>query len=441
MRTPPTSPPPVVKRQDSGIITQTRQYKLITPLFGGGVTPAEADPVTTVRATEVRGHLRFWWRACCGGRYGGSLRRMKEAEDALWGAASTPAKPLPSQVQIVVECEAAGSADRPFEVVAGNPGTHGPRPKVRPRQGSVVPPYGAFPLQPGEGEAVIGMDTKSVRKDVAFLLTITYPSDVVQKADVEAALWAWETFGGVGARTRRGFGSLQCTHVDGQAVTAPSQGQVAARLSQGLIQHVVEGGQWPAGVPHLTRTAKMKVTPASSPVAAWRNLLDKLKTFRQQRRPGNQPGRPGRSYWPEPEAIRDLTGQRHPMHQPLPPLIKKFPRAAFGLPIIFHFKDMNRRNKNDSDADPRDTSLQGHDHDRLGSPLILRPLACANGTAVGMALILEGPRTPPGGLVLNDAPHNPPVVALLTGTEVAHLNNDMPLHVQTDVLDAFLNTL
>jgi CRISPR-associated protein Cmr1 len=41
-----------------------------------------------------------------------------------------------------------------------------------------------------------------------------------------------------------------------------------------------------------------------------------------------------------------------------------FPRAAFGLPIIFHFQ---------GGGDPDDYTLQAGDSDRMASPLILRP--------------------------------------------------------------------
>ena len=89
MRKPTTDKPPQVEprldlRSVCGdtrqLISQVRQYELITPLFGGGVEPAVADPVTVVRGSEIRGHLRFWWRACRGGQFGGDLARMKESD-------------------------------------------------------------------------------------------------------------------------------------------------------------------------------------------------------------------------------------------------------------------------------------------------------------------------------------------------------------------------
>lgn len=57
-----------------------------------------------------------------------------------------------------------------------------------------------------------------------------------------------------------------------------------------------------------------------------------------------------------------------------------FPRAAFGLPIVFHFKDH---------ADPEDHVLKPSGHERMASPLILRPYFDGNRYAPA-ALLLPG---------------------------------------------------
>lgn len=387
--------PPVVKpRLDQRrvgdqvvpLISQVRCYELITPLFGGGVKPGEADPVTVIRGPEIRGHLRFWWRACRGGQFNGDLRAMKEAEDLLWGAASTARQPRPSQVEIIVNIKDPG---RPF-VVRVNDGqevcvSHPTR-----------SPYGyvAFPLN--------DIPNASVREGMKFSLTVKYPMhpallrgtqwDIERiKNEVEAALWAWEIFGGIGARTRRGFGALRVLSVDSKERANISNVQDFVR--DGLTTHVVQG-QWPPGVPHLSRSPEFKITRQfthanNAPLEAWKHMIRQLKEFRQARH-----GRFGRSYWPEPERIRRLTGQRlnkgERMHAPIPPNLDEFPRAAFGLPIIFQFKDSDSQNPDDTNSDPRKTSLQLDDHERMASPLILRSFACSNSVAVGIGLILEG---------------------------------------------------
>ena len=65
-RVPKIDPPEVKNNERPGWVTEIRKYKVITPLYGGGEETQKPDSVTTVRASEVRGHLRFWWRALHG---------------------------------------------------------------------------------------------------------------------------------------------------------------------------------------------------------------------------------------------------------------------------------------------------------------------------------------------------------------------------------------
>jgi len=427
----------VIGSQMVPLVTQIRSYELITPLFGGGVEPGETDPVTVIRGPEIRGQLRFWWRACRGGRFNGDLAAMKEAEDELWGAASTERKPMPSQVEIMISIEQSGESKHPFEVVAGlvDGRKDQPKPKVKANE-IVAPAYAAFPLQPSEKEmraGGIGMQTKTVRTKVCFTLKITYPEK--RREEVEAALWAWETFGGIGARTRRGFGASKLVSVDGKPVTPSRANEVEAKIRKGLQKHVVSG-TWPASVPHLSLNPRMKVTGRrSDPIAAWEYLVKCLRDFRQSRYPGASPRQPGRSQWPEPDEIRRLTDRRCDRHARSLSTVRKFPRAAFGLPIVFHFKD-------EKIGDPYDTILQGRDYERLASPLILRPLACADG-AVGLAVVLEGTGVTvlPDSLILRkkeEVDISWPVEAAIEAQEAQELS---PLNGIPDVLQAFLKKL
>src|SRR5947199_255505 len=76
----------------------------------------------------------------------------------------------------------------------------------------------------------------------------------------------------------------------------------------------------------------------------------------------------GRSDWPEPDAIRRLTTKNAKFRLPEHPVEKKFPRAVFGLPIGFKFKDEDKQ-------DPPETFLEGREKNgnaeaisRLASP-------------------------------------------------------------------------
>jgi CRISPR-associated protein Cmr1 len=399
---PATSPP-----LPAGTARQVRRYELITPLFGGGVLPRQADPITVVRGSEIRGHLRFWWRACRGGAFDGNLLPLKAAEDALWGAAGGAAGPLPSQVKLAVTVHAQG---RPFQPKDW----HGNSVAISNYRSPYS--YVAFPLQQYPDAVTV--------EGVIFDLEITYPA--AQRAEIDAALWAWQTFGGIGGRTRRGFGALCCTHVDGVPTPPIAAADLHAHL-QRMLQ-TVSAGPWPAGLPYLSASTPFRLAAhASDSLAAWQHLIRKLKEFRQNRPARTAAGRPGRSYWPEPDEIRRRFGGQAFAHVPLN-TVGKFPRAAFGLPILFHFMGNN---------EPPETRLQSAGYGRLASPLILRPICCREG-AVGLGLILQGALFPPGPLELHGAPPGAPIITRLDPADTSTIP---ALKGQTNVLLAFLDSL
>ncbi len=422
MRKPPTAELVEVKPKDNQErVTQVRRYRLITPLFGGGVQPKEADPIKAIRETGIRGQLRFWWRATRGT---GTLADMKQREDALWGSAGA-GDSLPSKVSVVVKIENKGTPDEPFEMNA--------RDKPQPRRGSLAPAYAAFPLQPTDEEVRSRqhLPMKVVRVGVEFTLTISFPK--VSLGEVASALWAWECFGGVGGRTRRGFGAIQLLAVDGLEVEPLKAHEAEQKIKEKLAE-VCSVGSWNdnSDTPHLLASSTIAVSKTKrDSLEAWRDLIDSLQRFRQS--PRNSTKYNGESDWSEPDAIRRAFRTSAPYREPSH-AVNKFPRAQFGLPIIFKFK-----NEDVNAGDPNKSTLEGSPHNRLASPLILRPIACADGKAVGLALILDTPRTPPGGVVLKN--YGTVVTDLIAGDimHIAPMNAADP--GEKDVLKSFLKTI
>lgn len=447
------------KRERSDIVTQTRKYKLITPLFGGGVTPNQMDEVTPIRGTAVRGHLRFWWRATRGGQeqFEGNLEKMKAKEDEIWGSAVKKQKkkdeerPLP--VQIAIRIDNAGSPDEPFIHKKNKKGNI----KSVVNYDSDTPSYAAFPLRRPDKEAEAGKLPYTVQKGIAFTMDITFHTD--HRKDVEAALWAWEIFGGIGARTRRGFGALDCFLVEENGQTFDPRSTIAnlkANLENDLEKHLDGGDEFPDHIPHLGAEMEKHIAithagGSGNGVTVWISLIEALQAFRHKRpqnkvTEGNRTFiRPGRNRWPEPDAIRDKEkprNRRYPDTIHNPP-IDKAPRAAFGLPIIFEFKgERTMPNVTLAGADK--------DHNRFASPLILRSLACQDDRCVGIALMLAGSDVNdiPGGLVLDGVRGNPSISAQLTKDEAQQIaekakqidSND-EYDGDPDILQAFLATL
>ena len=156
----------------------------VTPLFLGGADP-RGEP--ELRASSVRGALRFWLRALLGGIIGDSpdkLDALRQAESAVFGSTKLGASPvvirLTGEIQAQDYRPLLHNPNKLFTIKGITPGkllnlTLAPR-----------PPYCSIP------EVVCG----------AFLLFLL--------------------FGGLGKRSRRGFGSFVArSFSEGFAVSLP----------------------------------------------------------------------------------------------------------------------------------------------------------------------------------------------------------------------------
>ena len=128
-----------------------------------------------------------------------------------------------------------------------------------------------------------------------------------------------------------------------------------------------------------------------SAINAWDWVIDLFSHFRQGkgkgRNPGQQSHRPGRSRYPEAETIRTIPGMPPSKHLRLTYIPNDaFPRAEFGLPIVFHFQ---------GNGEPPETNLypdndaSGQERERMASPLILKPLGLQNGKTIPLILHLK----------------------------------------------------
>ncbi len=351
--------PPQVSGAAGDRITRSLAVRVITPMFGGGVQPGVNDPITLIRVPSIRGQLRFWWRATRGAAQPDvSALRKREAE--VWGSVDNP-----SPVQIEAHVTNLGRAEACARVEQG---------RSMPRFTQGYPSYALFPFQ---GNPKQGEQPASARRDVEFRLDLRFPSAL--EDDVDAALWAWLNFGGLGARTRRGCGALY------SADFAPQNRDIAgwwASNQKYLASH--QRRPWPT-------VAQLYYQPNSTRAAmeAWNALVKLLSDFRQGPGLGRSSGQgnlPGRSYWPEADSLRIITGKAETRHRESITVQKPaFPRAELGLPIVFHFKDR--------DDGPNNSVLYPSGQaQRMASPLILRPLAIGNGSqCVPVVVLLNTP--------------------------------------------------
>ena len=168
-------------------------YRVVTPMFCGGANPGHAE----LRVPSFKGALRFWWRALAWSRQDGDLEMIRREEDKLFGSASGGQSRVSMSLTEPIET-------RPL--AAG---------KVLEDAGNVV----------GEGARYLGYGVMETfrRRDrrageliracllAPFDLTICMRTRRLNDDQVQSlqdALIAVGLFGGMGAKSRKGYGSL-----------------------------------------------------------------------------------------------------------------------------------------------------------------------------------------------------------------------------------------
>ncbi len=245
-------------------------------------------------------------------------------------------------------------------------------------------------------------------------------SDSGAVKDVQSALWAWEHFGGLGARTRRGYGAVElvahevCSNQpnkwEKQEIMHPTQEGIKEYFSDQMQQRQLGEGTWQYGA-NTTGTPKLfgigtSYTIGSNRAAVGiskstdtdsqkvlRDLVNRYNAFRQERHfvPHRPPPKQSKSVWPDANSVRFIhdTFSLPPSPTINSPAEAHIARAQLGLPIMMQFANGKYRNN----ASPRiSVEINATDTDRFASPLIFRPVRLANDSYAGLILILGNTR-------------------------------------------------
>lgn len=343
IRTPDTNISiPSLDNYTSAVTWHTLHCELITPMYGGGVTSTKVDEKMPIRASAIRGQLRFWWRLLA--KHQWKLNDIPKAEKELWGGMGVgDTDGQAGQVLLKI-------SDVPNETAIKNKlVSYG---QYLERYESLK--YVLFPASNADDKVINPhrlLDANGITWKLQFAFSPTLSQDK-QNQVIETLQW-WANFGGLGFRSRKGLGAIYVSQ-------SPDYPQIAQRLTDEQIQ----------------QTGCQLVVRQDNPTDAVRALstaVQKLADFRQKpsvgRNEGQQQNRPGRSRWPEPDALRRIYKRHAPNHAPVHLAGNVFARAVFGLPILFDFGPSSKQ------GDPNvKTMLEPSDGERLASPLILRPV-------------------------------------------------------------------
>lgn len=349
----------------SGRTHKSFEFELITPMFGGDAESWKLDTKKPVRVQAIKGQFRFWWRTMQGET---DYKTLLEQENKVWGgkiSIGDKRRSIKSPVSISVSDFRIDPADVVEAEMRNNYAV----------RDDVIPGYVLFPITDQVKKAADFARPSGIFfiKKMSFTLKLAY--DASLENDVMNTLKLWTLFGGVGARTRRGAGSIYCEELLGDFSSAQD--------IKDFLSGCAQGKKEPFEYPRLQGMLFYSHTADNSDTATvWHSLLEEYGNYRQSRVAQNSK-HPGRSYWPEPDSIREITGV-YSTHQPKHTEKGWFPRAAFGLPIQTEFA------KDKGDPAGRINLQPGiRSGDRFPSPVILKVARLPNGQVLKCALVLN----------------------------------------------------
>lgn len=339
-----------------------------TPLFGGDDTTGAGQPV---RVPAVRGVLRAWLRAVAAGRGVTGRDELWRTEQEVFGSTSTPSR-------IALRVPVQPKDERITHPVWA---TTGPEREFDGAQ---------YLLGQGLWRHGAGLRRPFVEPGTAVALDVRFSGDPRIDARFMLALWAWLTFGGLGARTRRGFGQLVCTGVDGPL---PPNWSIDHLVPQPTVECWQELGNdpfafappdsaldWPEPLTPSDDPGPMPAVPSLAP-RWWSGAVfgqdgdlgrilhlagTQWRWYRAGRSPAGDAGVPPSADTRSPEWTKVIHGQHD-----------EYPVAALGLPVGYYSTSGER---------PFTAVVTPHAADgtqlRRASPVWIRPVQVEQGWAV-----------------------------------------------------------
>ena len=326
-------------------------YRVATPLFCAGADPNRAE----LRVPSFKGALRFWWRALAWPRCGGDLQAIRQEENALFGSAGGGQSRLLMRLAPAAHAQAIGQREV-LTVSSTDRSAVG--------EGARYLGYGvmeAFASRKKNTKA--GQLTRAcLRAPLDFTIRIRGRDlDPQELASLKRALIALGTLGGMGAKGRKGYGSLvlRSLCVDEAEQWRPPRNTAELRKEIGDLRGDGRSSALPAFTAFSDRARHVLLSgPGKEPVELLDLVGRELVRYRSWGRNGRILGGAvdsEKNFKDDHDLMkRSMPGNSHPR------------RIAFGLPH-------NYGSRKDQQVGPFDKEL-----DRRASPLFIHIHQCGD---------------------------------------------------------------
>lgn len=305
------------------------ELEVVTPMFLAGADQQRIDKEGP-RAASIKGMLRWWWRATA---TISDQRQLLQEEGRLFG-----------------DTESGQGAEIRVESMNWEVDT----PQSDPVIGYLLG-QGLYDHKKG------GITRPAVKERSGFKLTINTADRDQSLID---AMEAFKLLGGMGARQRRGFGSI--SPVRSEAIADLSD--YRSRLGRFFASRPRQSKAWS----HLTTETRWVLIDEE--FASWHTALSALGkpllAYRQSLGGMKPP------YEPDHDLVSDHVHKSTALH-------RSPRRAAFGIPHNYYFRKSKKK-----------VDFLWDDNDRRASPLLLHIGRLGNGRYAAVAVKLNGPFLP-----------------------------------------------
>ncbi|MEX2381431.1 MAG: type III-B CRISPR module RAMP protein Cmr1 [Opitutales bacterium] len=332
--------------------TLTATFRIVTPMFCGG-----ADQQAELRVPSIKGAIRFWWRALMWEKVGGDIKKLHGQESALFGSSQ------------------GGQSRVLIRVVQGTKVTPISAGKILKRSGDGFFESSSQYSPPdivGEGARYLGygvMEAFGSRKKNKFAGQVTrscYPCPIEDftveflfrseegTKEVDQAIIALGTFGGLGSKSRKGYGSLTITSLK-EKVRGESR-EIDLRIPEEQAKELIKGNSLPGWTAFSknSRVLILRGDQNESPLELMNRIGSDLVFFRSYGKEGRVFKAPSEKRFTDDHDLMDRvinksgTPSTHPE------------RIAFGLPQNYFFTSTNGKG-----------GVEPSQHERRASPLFL----------------------------------------------------------------------
>lgn len=184
-------------------------YRVVTPLFCAGTDPNRAE----LRLSGFKGALRFWWRALAWRRCGGNLKAIQQEEDALFGSAGGGQSRLIMRLTSTSHPQPMVNRGKVLTVSAGNGSVIG--------EGARYLGYGVMEAFARQKKGINAGELTRACLHAPFEFTVQLRArdlNESQLSSLRQASVALGVLGGMGAKSRKGYGSLVLRSLRGDGV-------------------------------------------------------------------------------------------------------------------------------------------------------------------------------------------------------------------------------